>query len=280
MSEKLETEELENIPTVTQNTTLAGSTNTAASGEIEFSEKELRYFRKMFDMFDSDHSGAIGFYEMKNLTKHLGVELSDTELRRSMDAIDENGNGDLEFEEFLAWLRNAGEQGDQFAILKSRIRAQGTRPLSNEQIKQLHEVFEHFDADHSGAIDMDELGNVFRAMGQELSEAELKALIRQVDDDGSGEIEFDEFLLLMCSNFGCSSAFDQDLLEGFRRHDPTQSGMISCGELASFVRELVGSHMTEEEIKEVVDVAHERGDGFVEYMKWDALWDACRGISV
>lgn len=246
--------------------------------KCEFSEKELKYFKKMFDMFDTDHSGAIGFFEMKSLTKHLGVEVSDEDLRRSMDALDENGNGDLEFEEFLHWLSEASVQKDQFAVLKSRIRAQGTRPLTNEQIAQLHEVFEHFDADHSGSIDVQELGAVFEAMGQTLSPEELKSLMSQVDDDGSGEMEFDEFLLLMCSNFGVTHSFDSELVDAFAKKDPTHSGMISCNDLVELVSELVGKHMAPQEIQEVVDVAHERGDGYIEYMKWDALWDACRGI--
>ncbi len=257
-----------------------------ASGEFEiedtsngaFSQEELRYFKKMFDMFDTDHSGAIGFFEMKNLTKHLGVEMSDDELRRSMMQIDENGNGDLEFQEFVQWLSAANGQ-DEFAVLKSRIRAQGTRPLSNAQIEQLRDVFRHFDSDGSGSIGLEELGLVFEAMGQQLSKEELQNLMDQVDDDGSGEMEFDEFLLLMCSNFGSSAAFDHELLEGFHRFDPTNCGLIKCEDLASLVRELVGPNLKDEEIEEVVRVAHERGDGYIEYMKWDALWDACRGIT-
>lgn len=257
----------------------AGSDGDDADTEQRFSEKELRYFRKMFDMFDTDHSGAIGFYEMKNLTKHLGVEMDDDTLRDSMNAIDENGNGDLEFDEFVLWLAQASDRGDAFAVLKSKIRAQGTRPLSNAQIERLHDVFKHFDTDGSGSIDVDELGEVFRAMGQDLSKDELDALMRQADDDGSGEMEFEEFLLLMCSNFGINKAFDQDLLEGFHRFDPMKTGVISCVDLAVMVRELVGNNLTSEEIDEVVDVAHTRGDGYIEYMQWESLWDACRGIA-
>lgn len=246
-----------------------------------FSDKELRYFRKMFDMFDADHSGAIGFFEMKNLTKHLGVEMTDAALRASMEAIDENGNGDLEFEEFVQWLGRASETADEFAILKSKIRAQGTRPLSNAQIDQLREVFRHFDADGSGSIDVNELGAVFQAMGQTLSQEELESLMKQADDDGSGEMEFEEFLLLMCSNFGSPHSFDNELLEAFHKYDPLKTGVVSCEHLGLLVRELVGHQLSEEELREVVDVAASlRGDGYVEYMRWDALWDACRGITL
>jgi calmodulin len=251
----------------------------AAARPAQFSADELRYFRKMFDMFDTDHSGAIGYYELKNLTKHLGVELTDETLHASMDKIDENGNGDLEFEEFLMWLADVNASGgDAFAVLKSKIRAQGTRPLTNAQIGRLRDVFDHFDADKSGAIDVQELGDVFSAMGQQLSTEELKKIMTTADDDGSGEMLFAEFVMLMCSNFGVTHAFDQDLLEGFHRFDPMRTGVITCGDLAVLVRELVGANLNDDQIRDVVDTAHQRGDGYVEYMEWDSLWEASRGI--
>ena len=38
---------------------------------------------------------------------------------------------------------------------------------------------------------------MFANLGQNISEAELEDLIKEVDEDGSGQIEFDEFLTLM-----------------------------------------------------------------------------------
>ena len=104
----------------------------------DFNAKERAYFKKMFDLFDTDKSGAIGFFEMKNLSKHLGVELADDALKKSINAIDVNGNGELDFDEFLQWLKSAQNSGDdEFASLKAKIRAQGSRNLTNKQIEQL-----------------------------------------------------------------------------------------------------------------------------------------------
>lgn len=271
-------------------TTTAACDRSPAADEIkpsqphEFTEKELKYFRKMFDVFDADHSGSIGFFEMKNLTRHLGVQLSNEALQRSMAEIDENGNGELEFDEFVLWLSSVSEKkeqdgGDAFAVLKSKIRAQGARPLSTSQIEQFQQVFRHFDTDGSNTIDVNELGQVFEAMGQTLSQEELQAVMKQADDDGSGEIDFEEFLMLMCCSFGAEKSFEADLLEAFRKRDPEGIGLVSCDVLKEIVSELVGDTMTTEEISETVEVAaQERGDRFVEYMKWESLWDACRGV--
>eukprot|EP00760_Papus_ankaliazontas_P032947 PhM_4_TR6096/c0_g1_i1/m.107086/K02183/CALM; calmodulin len=243
----------------------------------EFSEKEQAYFKKMFDLFDTDKSGAIGFFEMKNLSKHLGVELPDDALHASIAKIDVDGNGELDFDEFLHWLHSAQNSGDdEFASLKAKIRAQGSRNLTNSQIEQLKEVFNHFDTDHSGSIDIDELGKVFDAMGQSLSKEELGQLIAQVDDDGSGEIEFQEFMLLMCSNFGNQRTFDQEMLEEFQRRDPSLTGILTKAELKDMIKELCGSYLSDAEVDEILTSADDRGDGTIEYMKWEALWEACR----
>ncbi|KAJ1491737.1 hypothetical protein T484DRAFT_1612345 [Baffinella frigidus] len=66
--------------------------------------------------------------------------------------------------------------------------------LTEEQIDHFREVFAVFDADGSGSIDSSELGSCLRALGQNLSEDELKDFIMSVDDDQSGSIEFEEFL--------------------------------------------------------------------------------------
>jgi len=247
------------------------------SDTTEFSQKERLYFKKMFDLFDTDKSCAIGFFEMKNLSKHLGVELSDDLLKKSIAQIDVDGNGVLDFNEFLMWLKSAQTSGDdEFASLKAKIRAQGSRNLTNKQIEQLKEVFTHFDTDGSGSIDMSELGAVFSAMGQNLSPEELQSLIAQVDDDGSGEIEFPEFMLLMCSTYGNQKTFDQEMLEEFQRKDPNLTGIITTVELRAMIVELCGTYLTEQEVHDVVTSADDRGDGTVEYMKWEALWEACQ----
>ena len=58
--------------------------------------------------------------------------------------------------------------------------------LTTDQIEHFREVFAVFDADGSGAIDGSELGSCLRALGQNLSEEELKELIMSVDEDHSG----------------------------------------------------------------------------------------------
>ena len=66
--------------------------------------------------------------------------------------------------------------------------------LSEEQIEEIREAFNLFDTDHSGSIDYRELKAAMRALGFEVKKEELRKMITDIDADGSGHIEFPEFL--------------------------------------------------------------------------------------
>jgi myosin heavy subunit len=58
----------------------------------------------------------------------------------------------------------------------------------------LKQEFDAYDDDHSGYIDVKELKELLEKLGEELSEGELDQAFRELDSDGSGEIEFFEFV--------------------------------------------------------------------------------------
>lgn len=45
---------------------------------------------------------------------------------------------------------------------------------------------------------MRELGTIIRSFGTNPTEADLKDIINEVDLDGNGDVDFEEFLHLMC----------------------------------------------------------------------------------
>ena len=77
--------------------------------------------------------------------------------------------------------------------------------LSEEQIEEIREAFNLFDTDHSGSIDYRELKAAMRALGFEVKKEELKKMITDIDADGSGQIEFPEFLEMMTGKMGCDA---------------------------------------------------------------------------
>jgi calmodulin len=76
-------------------------------------------------------------------------------------------------------------------------RAEVERQFTRVQLEALREQFDEADADNSDSIDANELMAVCRSLGENLSMKQVKALIAEVDDDGSGEIEWEEYLIIM-----------------------------------------------------------------------------------
>merc|ERR1712167_116943 len=65
--------------------------------------------------------------------------------------------------------------------------------LSKKQKAKLQTVFNTIDGDGSGVVTKDELVVGFKALGMNLSAQDIKSLMHMVDEDNSGEINFDEF---------------------------------------------------------------------------------------
>ncbi|KAK9811815.1 hypothetical protein WJX72_010716 [[Myrmecia] bisecta] len=85
--------------------------------------------------------------------------------------------------------------------------------LSEQQKRQLKMCFSMMDEDGSGAIDAGELGNAFKLLGIAASPQEIKDMLDKVDADGSGEVEYPEFVEIMTNtlNSMAETSADQNL---------------------------------------------------------------------
>jgi len=73
------------------------------------------------------------------------------------------------------------------------------KEAKDETREKLRAVFDKFDADGSGAVSSAELGEMVKALKLDLSAEQIATLMKEADPDGSGEIEFEEFLSVMRS---------------------------------------------------------------------------------
>ena len=88
--------------------------------------------------------------------------------------------------------------------------------------EELRRAFQVFDRDNSGTISTDELRDVLKSVGENLTETELDEMMRQVDVDGSGTIDCkDRFwkfgggillTFLLLSSWGVCWAYERDWL--------------------------------------------------------------------
>merc|ERR1712146_393307 len=135
------------------------------------------------------------------------------------------------------------------------------KELTEEQKQEIKEAFDLFDTDGSGSIDAKELKVAMRALGFELKKEEIQKMISDVDDDGSGMGEFNEFLQMMSQKILNRDPKDV-ILKAFRLFDDDETGKISFKNLKRVAKEL-GERMTDEELQEMIDEADCDGDGEV-----------------
>ncbi|BFF88805.1 calmodulin-related protein 97A-like [Drosophila madeirensis] len=135
--------------------------------------------------------------------------------------------------------------------------------LTEEQIAEFKEAFSLFDKDGSGSITTRELGVLMRSLGQNPTEAELQDLVNEVDIDGNGEIDFNEFCSMMSKQMRETDT-EEEMREAFKIFDRDLDGFISPAELR-FVMINLGEKVTDEEIDEMIREADFDGDGLINY---------------
>ncbi|PKU83955.1 Caltractin [Dendrobium catenatum] len=129
--------------------------------------------------------------------------------------------------------------------------------LSLQKRQEIKAAFELFDTDGSGTIDAKELNIAMRALGFEISDEQIDEMITEVDKDGSGTIEFDEFLCMMTEKIE-EREIQQDLQKAFQIIDYDSDGKISAADIMIISKEL-GESFTYEEIMEMIEEADHDG---------------------
>ncbi|XP_066140685.1 calmodulin-like isoform X5 [Euwallacea fornicatus] len=141
--------------------------------------------------------------------------------------------------------------------------------LSEDQVAEFKEAFMLFDKDEDGTITMAELGVVMRSLGQRPTETELRDMVNEVDQDGNGTIEFNEFLQMMSKKMKDADG-EEELKEAFRVFDKNNDGLISNIELRHVMTSL-GERLSEEEVDDMIKEADLDGDGQVNYEEFVSI---------
>ncbi|XP_066886837.1 calmodulin-like [Kogia breviceps] len=142
----------------------------------QLSTEQVAEFMEAFDKFDKDKDGAINIQELGAVMQELGLDPSEAALKVSVARVDEDGDGVISSQEFLAVIAKE---------VQTWARADDLRT-----------AFHAFDLDGNGYISVAELK---RAMAQleEVSQEELAILIREADVDGDGQVNYKEFVRVL-----------------------------------------------------------------------------------
>jgi len=131
-----------------------------------------------------------------------------------------------------------------------------------EDIGECQETFNLFDNRGDGKINVSQLGDVLRALGQNPTEADVTKVSGSNKPDH--RITFDEFLpILQSINKGKPTDTADDFIEGLRHFDKDGNGFISSAELRHLLTTL-GEKLSDDEVEHLL-AGQEDSHGNVHY---------------
>jgi calmodulin len=151
----------------------------AMSKKPQMSAEELAEFREIFDLVDKDKGGSISREELGELMDTLGIRASKEEIDLIINEIDEDNNGEIDFEEFVA-------------VMSRKVNA-------NYTAQQVKKAFKAFEAPgHTGYCTMESLRKALMSYGAEkLDLAQANELLSQLEQDSRGLVNYVDYVNMM-----------------------------------------------------------------------------------
>ncbi|KAJ8426375.1 hypothetical protein Cgig2_000570 [Carnegiea gigantea] len=142
------------------------------------SMEEVAGIKEAFDTMDTRKRGKINMEELKVGLQKLGHQIPDAELQILMEAADVDGDGTLNYGEFVAVSVHI-------------------RKMANDE--HLHRAFSFFDKNKTGFIEVDELRDALNDDSDAVTNIDdvINAIMHDVDTDKDGRISYDEFAVMM-----------------------------------------------------------------------------------
>ncbi|XP_049282908.1 troponin C isoform X1 [Anopheles funestus] len=144
-------------------------------------EQRMLIMRKAFQMFDTAKTGFIETIKISTILNTMGQLFDEGELQDLIDEEDPESTGRVNFDGFANIASNFLQEEEDAEAMQ----------------QELKEAFRLYDREGNGYITTSTLKEILKALDDKLSNEDLDGIIGEIDTDGSGTVDFDEFMEMM-----------------------------------------------------------------------------------
>ena len=141
--------------------------------------------------------------------------------------------------------------------------AASSASLTREKVLHYREVFTSYGQEDKNRISTKDLVTVIRSLGKIPSDGEVIKMIKNIEADEKGFVEFHEFLSMIQTMKDYDECEDE-VIEAFKVFDKENSGMVSMAELQEALTTL-GEKMSEDEVKDLFQKSEFNENGQIHY---------------
>ncbi|KAL8161145.1 hypothetical protein V2J09_012634 [Rumex salicifolius] len=144
---------------------------------------------------------------------------------------------------------------------------------SKKEAQDMEKVFQKFDANGDGRISASELESLLRALGSETSQEEVSRMMSEMDKDGDGFIDLNEFAEFHRGSeeiLDDSGNGNRELREAFDMYDKDKNGLISARELHTVLKSL-GEKVSMKDCSKMISSVDADGDGHVNFEEFKKM---------
>lgn len=135
--------------------------------------------------------------------------------------------------------------------------------LTEDDIEEIKEAFDLFDSDGSGTVEPRELKSAMQSLGFEAKGSTMFHVVTELDKDGSGAIDFEEFIGMMSSKLSDHET-KEEIRSIFTLFDVDKTGHINIKNLKKIARDL-GETVDDDELLDLIRKADSNNDGQVSF---------------
>ena len=125
-------------------------------------DREVAYLRDQFEKIDTDKSGLIDAFELKQAVLDSKLKISDQELTALIENIDNNDNSQIDYTEFITSCIDIN------------------KVLTDDKLTA---IFDCFDVDHTGQISFVAIKKAFTKFGRDIPDTEVMQIMYKHDMD-------------------------------------------------------------------------------------------------